>query len=72
MDNNDKLKSLTRYDDKGSYDHYIGVVKDGDYVKFEDVAELFADLTGRCTCGGTLKGPFGYRYCETCFTAHKE
>ena len=41
MDANDKLKSLIRYDEKGSYNRYIGFVTDGEYVKFDDVAELF-------------------------------
>jgi len=72
MDANDKLKSLIRYDEKGSYNRYIGFVTDGEYVKFDDVAELFADLTAPCSCGGKLNGQFGYRYCDTCFTAHKE
>ena len=72
MTNNEKLKSLTRYDEKGTYDHYIGLVEGGEYVKFDDVVELFAELNASCSCGGKLNGTFGYRYCDTCFTAYKE
>ena len=72
MTNNEKLKSLVRYDEKGTYDHYIGFVTDGEYVKFDDVAELFAELNTPCSCGGKLNGQFGYRYCETCFTHYTE
>ena len=72
MTNNEKWKSLTRYDEKGTYDYYIGLVEGGEYVKFDDVVELFAELNAPCSCGGKLNGTFGYRYCDTCFTAYKE
>jgi hypothetical protein len=38
------LDQLSRYDIAGVYDYYMALRHDGDYVKFDDVAELLARI----------------------------